>query len=75
MGGSGDGCVPPSLADPTWHPIKIATMDAESRLTELQVQPTRRQVFVGRYEYDDVNRRIPLDRPCSKVIADRPPTS
>jgi hypothetical protein len=66
---------PPSLADPSWHPVKIATMDAESRLIELQVQPTRRQVFIGRYNYDDVNRRIPLDRPCSEVIAEQAPST
>lgn len=59
---------PPSLEEPGWHPIKIATMDGESRLTELQVQPTSKRIFVGRYAYDDGNRRVPLERPCSEVV-------
>lgn len=60
---------PPSLAEPGWHPVKVATMDGESRLTELQVQPTSKRIYVGRYSYDNVNRRIPLEPPCSEAIS------
>jgi hypothetical protein len=61
---------PPSLAEPSWHPVKVARMDVQSRLTELLIQPTSRRIYIGRYEYDSANRRIPLERPCSEVVAE-----
>ncbi|HLQ48701.1 MAG TPA: hypothetical protein VK233_06980, partial [Candidatus Dormibacteraeota bacterium] len=55
---------PPSLVEPGWHPLKIANIDRLRRLTRLEVQPTSDRRYVGRYDYDDQNRRIAVDKPC-----------
>jgi YD repeat-containing protein len=55
---------PPSLVEPGWHPLKIANIDRLRRLTRLEVQPTSERRYVGRYDYDDQNRRIAVDKPC-----------
>ena len=56
---------PLSLIQPRWHPVQIAVHDAQGRLRALALRPTSRMVLIGRYDYDDQNRRIVLANPCS----------
>ena len=55
---------PPSLIEPAWHPIQIATIDPQFRVRDLRLQPTSTQTFIGRYDWDSVNHRIDLQNPC-----------
>jgi YD repeat-containing protein len=55
---------PLSIFEHDWHPVQIAIHDPDSRLRELQLQPTSTQTLIGRYDYDAENRRIVLQDPC-----------
>ena len=56
---------PPSLIEPSFHPVQIAIHDAKGRLTETTYQWTSTQTLIGRYGYDAQNRRILLQDPCA----------
>jgi hypothetical protein len=56
---------PESRLDPSWRPIQSAVHDAKGNLRELVLQPARTERFVGRYDYDETNRRIVLEDACN----------
>ena len=48
---------PPSLVEPSWHPVQIATHDAKGRALEVTYQATSTETLIGRYGYDAENRQ------------------
>jgi YD repeat-containing protein len=59
---------PPSLVEPTWHPVQRALHDSQGRLLELELQPTSDETLIGKYAYDPENRRIVLEDPCPREL-------
>jgi len=59
---------PPSLVEPTWHPVQRALHDSQGRLLELELQPTSDETLIGKYAYDSENRRIVLEDPCPREL-------
>ena len=64
---------PPSLVEPSWHPVQIATHDAKGRALEVTYQATSTETLIGRYGYDAENRQILLQDPCASVTNSESP--
>jgi hypothetical protein len=66
---------PVSTIEPGWHPIQVETEDRQARTRSLELRPTSWAVLLGRYDWDNVNRRIALNpRACPPLDAPRPTT-
>ncbi len=60
---------PESRLDPSWRPIQTAIHDSKGNVRELDLQPTRTEHFLGRYDYDAANRRVVLQDACNPAPA------
>jgi hypothetical protein len=71
---------PESRLDSTWRPIQTAVHDSNGNLRELVLQPTRTEGYLGKYDYNALNRRIVVrdacvPAPAADIVQAAPPPS